>query len=688
MPAQRFSLPRPLLTAVVATLLALHAWLAVSATIDLGVTGDETVHLTGGYSYWRFNDYRLHPENGNLPQRWAALPLLVSQPRLEPRDRPELWFWSDVWQVGQSFFFESGNSIDYLLLCARSMMVFWSVATGLLVFAWSRSLWGDAGGLFSLILFAMSPTTLAHGALVTSDMCATFWLLAATGAWWRVTSRVTAPRLCLSLAAFALAAVAKFSAILLLPIGAVILVWRAVHREPLEFVLPKLTRGRACTRTGQKLAVFGALGTVHIIVAAAAVWSCFGFRYHAFNVDLPRAADFYASADGVLPAAGAYRWAMLKARHLHLLPEAYLQGFAYVVYAAKARASFLAGEYSISGWWWYFPFAFLVKSSLAELTVACSLPFMAWSRWRAARRDLRKGVEACFPLITFAIVYGAASLTSHLNIGQRHILPLYPILFIMAGALLSRLPTHSRALREPAAPGRSPRSWQIGLIGAALIGAEACVETAAISPDYLAYFNLAAGGPENGRRLLGDSSLDWGQNLPRLADWLNTHRQPGEQVYVSSFGADDPFYRGIGGIELSPYYTFGRQLKWEPLTPGLYCVGASMLQDAASPYAGPWTRQREAAYQYLKHKLEAEIAAGLRAPSFKWDTDPKMELWNLDRARFARLCSYLRVRAPDAVIGRTILVFRLSELEVTGAVQGTLPELVTLLEQATSQFRR
>src|SRR5437016_4826130 len=130
-------------------LLAIYYILAVTATLEKCTTYDEPLHLTAGYSYWKFNDYRLQPENGNLPQRWAALPLLIEKPRLEPASEPTLWSLSHVWLISQRFLFETGNNTDFMLATARACMALWSVATGLLVFVWSRRLWGDAAGLFS-----------------------------------------------------------------------------------------------------------------------------------------------------------------------------------------------------------------------------------------------------------------------------------------------------------------------------------------------------------------------------------------------------------------------------------------------------------------------------------------------------------------------------------------------------------
>ncbi len=86
-----------------AVLLALaHAILAVTATTEKSMTSDEIAHLIAGHSYNTLDDYRLQPENGNLPQRWAALPLTLAAP-LPPTTHP-IWKNTDVWRYGHKFF--------------------------------------------------------------------------------------------------------------------------------------------------------------------------------------------------------------------------------------------------------------------------------------------------------------------------------------------------------------------------------------------------------------------------------------------------------------------------------------------------------------------------------------------------------------------------------------------------------
>ncbi len=646
---------RAVIVALVASLLATHAWLAVRATIDLGVTTDETIHLTSGYSYWRHNDYRLQPENGNLPQRWAALPLLVQdpQPRLEPADAAGLWATSQQWLIAQRFLFQTGNNTDYLLLCARTAMILWSVATGLLVFFWSRRLWGDAAGVFSITLFSVSPTMLAHGPLITSDMCAAFWMLAATAAWWRLGQRISVPRLLVSTLTLGLAAVAKFSVVLLGPVFAILALWRILSPEPITSSISPAVGTR-----GRKLAAFAALGGVHVLATTLVIWAFFGFRFGASAPQILAASSFYLEWATVLPEEGPLRTALVFAHANQLLPQAYLHGFAHVMSSAQERGAFLAGEFGTKGWWWFFPYALLVKSTLAELLSACGL--IGAAGFAATRTKLRDSVtrfQRLLPLAVLGLVILAAAMLSSLNIGHRHVLIIYPVLFILAGGLLRHVTRGALILGT----------------AIAALGISALVRS---TPDHLAFFNTLAGGPRDGWRHLVDSSFDWGQNVPKLARWLKENAAPDERVYLTLFGSDDPFYHGIRGVELAPYFSFGRQRHWVELEPGLFCVSATMLQDVYSPYAGPWSAKREGNFRQLLSRMREEMAEGKRSTRLgEFGLGPEHLLWNADRARFARLALYLRHRTPDARVGHTILVHRLTAEELHVVVEADFAEL-------------
>src|SRR3569833_2190114 len=106
--------------AAVVGLLMLFVILAVSASATKCTTFDEQFHLTGGYSYWTLNDFRIQPENGNLPQRWMSLPLLVGNCRFPPTTS-NAWKRSDMFAVGDAFFYDLGDDLAGMLFSAREM---------------------------------------------------------------------------------------------------------------------------------------------------------------------------------------------------------------------------------------------------------------------------------------------------------------------------------------------------------------------------------------------------------------------------------------------------------------------------------------------------------------------------------------------------------------------------------------
>jgi hypothetical protein len=650
---------RPWLFALAAVLLALHYALAVGSKFRESTTSDELVHLTGGFTFNHFHDYRLHPENGILPQRLAALPATLAGAKFPPLENNEYWRTSDAWVLGHEFFYETGEDHFPRLMAGRALIALFSVATGLLVFLWSRRLFGDAGALVSLGFFVFEPSFLAHGALVTSDACAAFFLLASVGAWWRHLHDGRARWWWISAATFGLACVAKYSAPLLLPMFVLLAAVRAWAGGPLALL------GRTWTSRGGKFgaAALSALG--HGAVAALVIWAFFGFRYAAANPALPPFAHFirpWEWLDSNLGAAGKILRAVAAAR---LLPEGYIYGFAYVLETAQIRAAFLNGEFSNYGWASFFVWAFALKSTIPLLLAGAAAGALLVRRARELAYRLA-------PLAALFGVYWVFSITSHLNIGHRHILPTYPVLFIACGALGAWLAAR-RVL--PALLVPALLAWHAG-------------ESLRVAPHFLAYFNEIAGGPANGHRHLVDSSLDWGQDLPGLKAWLDAHAQPGEPVYLSYFGTGEPDYYGIRARRLM--FVNGFKLPAPPLEklePGLYCIGATILAQVYSPVRGPWTLALEKEFQAARSAEEAMVAythdpknhAALErdAPKEKWESAAKRYEW----LRLARLCHYLRVRGADANVGYSIFIYRLTADEIRAATGGTLREWSELIER-------
>jgi hypothetical protein len=656
---------RPVLLLAVATLLALHWLLAVGSKRGESVTADELAHLTGGYTYWQFDDYRIQPENGNLPQRWAALPAWLEGAKFPALAGSAYWRTSDAWILGHQFFYETGEDHFPRLMAGRALIALFSVATGLLVFCWSRRLFGSAGGFVSLGFFVFSPSFLAHGALVTSDVCMVFFFLASVGAYWRHLHDPRGWWWALSAVVFGLACVAKFSAVLLLPMMAVMALVRAGAGAPL------ILGGHAFTSRSGRLGalVLSALG--HGLVALLVIWAFFGFRYSAFNPTLPPADHFIRPWELTLSHIGAQATIIRGLAAWHLLPEAFLYGFSFVLEMSQFRSGFLDGAYSVVGWLRFFPLAFLYKTTLPMLLACATAAGVVLHRWRqrAAWTAVCADLYRVTPLLALFTIYWLVSLTTHLNIGHRHILPTYPVLFILVGGLGTWL---TRRLTPATVLIAGLLLWQ-------------AVDAVRIYPHYLAYFNPLAGGPENGHRHLVDSSLDWGQDLPGLKVWLDQHAGQAP-VYLSYAGSGEPDYYKISARRLPLVNGFKIPQPWVHLEPGVYCIGATMLEHVYSPIRGPWTPELEKEYQWMRgFEPVFEIYFSDPARRAELDREASPDKWKRawtrhDLLRFARLCHYLRARQPDAQIGYSILIYRLSAAEIAAATTGTLAEWRAALE--------
>src|SRR5437879_3462760 len=126
--------------------------MAVTSVRGKSTTFDELSHLTAGYSYWITGDFRLNPESGTLAQQWQALPLVFGGYRFPSLDQ-EAWWKADVFAVGYHFFYDQGNDVGAMLRAGRTMTAVLGVGLGLLVYAWSRRLFGPTGGVLTAALY-------------------------------------------------------------------------------------------------------------------------------------------------------------------------------------------------------------------------------------------------------------------------------------------------------------------------------------------------------------------------------------------------------------------------------------------------------------------------------------------------------------------------------------------------------
>jgi len=220
------------------------------------------------------------------------------------------------------------------------------------------------------------------------------------------------------------------------------------------------------------------------------------------------------------------------------------------------RPAYLLGETRLDGWHAYFPIVFGVKTPLAVLML---LPLAACLPAKEPRR--RSGSFLLTPVAT----YWMAALAGDLNLGYRHLLPTLPLLYIWAAQRLGRV-----------RPQAWRRLWPAMLLWLA-------VDTAMISPHFLAYVNPLGGGPEQGWRVVADSNIDWGQDLKYLSAYLEQH-SPEVPLWLSWFGSSYPERYGITDYRPLPGLPHHFNLWFEPAPfdavqpePGLYAISVSNL---------------------------------------------------------------------------------------------------------------
>lgn len=248
----------------------------------------------------------------------------------------------------------------------------------------------------------------------------------------------------------------------------------------------------------------------------------------------------------------------------------------------EGRASFLAGRYSHTGFPLYFPAAFVLKTTPPELLLGLLGAALAARGPRARPVGLW--------LLVPPLAYFAAALTSKVQIGHRHLLPVYPFWLLLAGSGAAWLWNGASGERRLA--GRA--------LVAVLLAWQAAAAVARREHP-LTYFNALAGGDAGGWRWLVDSNVDWGQGLKPLAEELRRRGNP--PVYLSYFGCADPEAYGLRYVPFAPVGNVERlPAKVRPFESGKVLVAISATNLQGTYYAN------HAVFDWLKAKPPAAIA--------------------------------------------------------------------------------
>lgn len=448
---------------------------------------DEGDHIYAGYESWKTGDFGINPEHPPLLKAIATLPLLAMHLSAPPPKSP-IFSKTEAYFNGRSLIYNNGGLAiaNRIIFRARMMAAIFSLALATLVYFACLEIFGSVAALFALALTVFEPNLIAHGAYVTTDMAVTFGIFATVYALYRFRVQPSIGKLAVVGAATGVALAVKHSAVLLLPIAIVLLAFELLRPSPGE-------------RRAHVLGLYAAAFASGIFLGLPILWATYHFRFlaHPNGGMHPSLSEYMSSLHGIEPRVYAFlaRW--------HILPESYLYGMVDIRVQSIAGQSFptyLFGKVYAHGVPYYFPAAFVIKSTLGFMLLLVLAFYSVLSKRLT-------GWQRLSFLIVPPLVYLLIAIDTGLNIGARHILPMYPFLAVLIGGAAVSLWTHRRL-------------WiYVTLV---LLGWHVASATVS-APNYLAYSNELFGGPANTYRYLTDSNTDWGQQLVSVKRYLDQH---------------------------------------------------------------------------------------------------------------------------------------------------------------------
>ena len=497
------------------------------------LTFDELAHIPAGYSYLTKQDYRLNPEHPPLIKDIPAIPLLFLN--LNFPDNHALWLqeeaapaWWVQFDLGKEFLYRSGNDPQEIIFWSRFAMIGLLLLLGWVLFRWTRRITNNAVAVGTLALFAFSPTFLAHGRLANTDVGAVFGALLAIIFWLKFLQNPSWKNVLLAGVTFGVAMLLKFSLVLLIPFFAIatLIYVFLLSKPPLPYIKKSLIAGLA--------------GFILII------WPV--YQFHIWNYPAEQQLRDTIADISNHPISIAKDLTIWMAEQEPLrAPAQYLRGLLMASQrTAWGNTTYYLGQISADSWWHYFPMLYLLKIPLAfhVLTLFATCFFANWL-WRIRKKrkflDLARQHFWIIALFLWVIIYWTAAIAGNLNIGIRHLLPIFPFTYILV-VFGTYQGLKSISL---------PKIRQIATFFFLFLFLCYAASSFSAFPHYLSYYNKLGGGIEEGYKIAVDSNYDWGQDFYRLLAFVEKEKI--EKIYLDYFGGEDEeYWLGQKYIKLNP----------------------------------------------------------------------------------------------------------------------------------------
>lgn len=619
--------------AILAAILASSFILLLDASRHESAIMDELAHVPAGYGYVHELDTRLNPEHPPLVKIVSALPLLFQDLNF-PTNSPA---WTDEingqWVMGTQFFYESGNNADRLIQWARFGPIVLTVLLSLLIFVWSRSLMGPWWALIPTALTAYSPSILAHGHYVTTDIGAALGFILAIFFFSRFMMHDTRKNLAYAGIAYGIAQLLKFSAILLIPLFLFLIAVFAFVKA-FNHHTPLLSRLRHFIQYGFHYfaSLVGIFCIGYLLVYLVYVPITINYPMQKQTADTTAILTSFGGKNGTIPSCTLAQPSIRCLADLdiamttHSITRPFAQytlGVLMVIQRATGgNTGYFMNEVSAAGWWYYFPVVFFYKEPLPSLLLLGFALLLGIGSFLKNFRGPSSLTDrffayvnlnfAEFSMLSFIVLYWAYSMKSPLNIGIRHVLPTIPLMYILASSRIKQWTRQkfdfSRGLL------RSLMTMVVGVVKSSFKTAVVLffvvwyvTESLMSGPYFISYYNSLAGGTTNGYRIATDSNYDWGQDLKRLATFTETHGI--DKIAVNYFG---------GGS--ARYYLGDKAVDWNsamgsPAQDGIewFAISINNLQNGIAPTAPGFSRKPADAYPWLlkeKSPYDPDARAG------------------------------------------------------------------------------
>lgn len=504
--------------------------LLVSAT-QHSPTYLEPAFLASGISHWYFCKFDLYRVNPPLPRMVAAIPALVSGAECNwthyfegPGSRSEF-------PVGEDFAIANGQEIQKHIVYARWACIPFSVLSCVVMGCWAFQLYGPVAAMIAVGLYVFDPNLIGHAELVTPDCaawglgllsCYTFWIWLKRPTWWNVVAAGVA---------LGLAQLSKCTWVILFVILPVwTLIWEYCLRKPPAMAGvggSELDVPDSASRPSRRLSQL-----VLLLVLSLYVLNM-GYAFDGTFAPLGSYAFVSAPENGNRsPGLPGNRFKGTWAGEVPVpLPRQYVLGIdsQRKDFQKYEFPSFLRGEWRQGGWWYYYLYGLMIKTPCGTiLLLALSIVGCVFGvkQWRVRIAD-----EFSLVVVPLTILV-AASMQTEFNHHLRYVFPILVFLWIWVAGNVATVMRRHRSIPFVVA---GCCVWTLVSVGMSY-------------PHQISYFNELVGGPEYGSRHLVGSSVDWGQDLCRVKEYVNQKILEGNDVtmvVVASFPPE------VAGVNLS-----------------------------------------------------------------------------------------------------------------------------------------